>query len=139
MAATNTIPITMTWSAVNNTSTISTRANRAWGKEMRARERYVYHLFRDSDPRASAGGYDQATDIVVIARSSTRARELAATKCGDEGPGPWLHGRRSGRPHAKVRRLGIAPLSTQKMPARERVVVVVKSAADVGRFLEARL
>lgn len=81
------------------------------------RERYIYHVYRTDD-----SGYDETHSVVVIARDSKVARELAAGVAGDEGPGAWLPGRRSGQCRSKVRKLGDARVPNG-YPAAERVIV----------------
>lgn len=86
---------------------------------MIAEPRYIYHVYRTD---LTGSGYDETQSVVVCARDSKVARELAAGVSGDEGPGTWLPGRRSGQCRSKVRKLGDARVPNG-YPAAERVIV----------------
>lgn len=77
----------------------------------------IWHLTR------SARDYDEATDMVVIAHTSQEARRLAADECQAEGREPWLSGRRSGQPFARIYRIGTARRNPNGSVPKSRFVV----------------
>lgn len=92
------------------------------------------HLFGSSDPQfiwtlrregtqTHPIRYDEATDMVVIARTSQEARKVAASAARDEGPEVWLNGRRSGLPFARIKKIGVALKNDNGSVKRSQVVV----------------
>jgi hypothetical protein len=53
------------------------------------------YLIRRTDPL----GYDEASGFVIKAENLSRARQIAAANCGDEGPEIW---KRSGTTNVNI-------------------------------------
>lgn len=86
--------------------------------------KYIWTLRRTADTNNGRTPYwDEATDMVVIAQTAKLAREVAANNCADEGREVWLNGRRSGKPFARIKKIGMAKRNDNGSVKQDQVVV----------------